>query len=45
MLLPTELDVDVPGAVLAVVVDSLREVELPASVADVVEEPTIGAAT
>jgi len=39
-----ELDVVELGAVAAVVLGAVREVELLASVADVVEEPTIGAA-
>jgi hypothetical protein len=45
LLLPTESDVDEPGAAVAVVEGALVEVELPATVAGVVEEPTIGAAT
>jgi hypothetical protein len=43
--LPTEKDVEEPGAVVAVVGGALREVLLSASASDVVEEPTIGAAT
>jgi hypothetical protein len=45
VVLPTAPDVEAPGAVVVVVVGALREVELPASVSDVVEEPTMGAAT
>jgi len=45
VVLPTAPDVEAPGAVVVVVVGALREVALPASVSDVVEEPTMGAAT
>jgi hypothetical protein len=44
VLLPGGFDVVELGAVAAVVLGAVREVELSASVADVVEEPTIGAA-